>query len=351
MTPAFWAGRRVLLTGITGFKGAWLALWLRELGARVRGYSLAPPTSPSLFDVANVRGEVDWIEADVRERIRLAGEVAAFRPEILFHLAAQSLVRVSYERPAETFETNVLGTVNVLEAVRASPDLRAVVIVTSDKCYENREWHWPYRENDRLGGHDPYSSSKACAELVANSYRRSFLRDGAACVATARAGNVIGGGDWAPDRLVPDIVSALATGKTPKVRNPASIRPWQHVLEPLGGYLLLAERLCDHRRDTSESWNFGPPAEAVLPVSAVADAICKAWGGGASWARDELPQPHEAGVLMLDSSKARARLAWRPRLGHPDAIRWTVDWYKAHASGADMAKETKGQIRLYQELA
>lgn len=350
MRSAFWAGRRVLITGITGFKGAWLALWLRELGALVRGYALAPPTSPSLFDVARLRAEVDWIEADVRDRTRLVQEVGAWRPEVLFHLAAQSLVRVSYEQPAETFDTNVMGTVNVLEAIRASPDVRAAVLVTSDKCYENREWDWPYRENDRLGGHDPYSSSKACAELVAASYKRSLLSETSVGVATARAGNVIGGGDWARDRLVPDIVSALASGKTPRIRNPGSVRPWQHVIEPLSGYLFLAERLFEQRQGFSESWNFGPNADAVQSVSTVADLVCKVWEDGRSWTRDELPQPHEARILTLDSSKARSRLAWRPRLDYVDAVRWTVDWYKAHAAGADMAKETRGQLQRYQEL-
>ena len=351
MNPGFWAGRRVLVTGITGFKGAWLALWLKDLGARVCGYSLAPPTSPSLFDVARLRSDVDWIEADVRDRTRLVHEVGAWRPEVLFHLAAQSLVRVSYEQPAETFDTNVMGTVNVLEAVRACPDVRAAVIVTSDKCYENREWDWPYRENDRLGGHDPYSSSKACAELVAACYARSLLKETPVGVATARAGNVIGGGDWARDRLVPDIVSALATGRTPRVRNPASIRPWQHVIEPLSGYLLLAERLFEQPRAFAGSWNFGPPADAVQSVSAVADAVCKGWGDGASWTRDELPQPHEARILTLDSSKARRSLAWRPRLDYLDAVRWTVDWYKANGAGMDMARETRRQLERYQELS
>jgi CDP-glucose 4,6-dehydratase len=350
MSPTFWAGRRVLITGITGFKGAWLALWMGELGAQVRGYSLAPPTSPSLFDLAKIAARVDWIEADVRDRPRLVHEVRAGRPEIVFHLAAQSLVRASYEQPAETFETNVIGTVNVLEAVRATPDVRAAILVTSDKCYENREWDWPYRESDRLGGHDPYASSKACAELVASSYARSLLHESPVGVATVRAGNVIGGGDWARDRLVPDIMTALANGEAPRIRNPASIRPWQHVLEPLSGYLLVAERLFEHRPGTGESWNFGPNTDAVQPVSSVADAMCAAWGGGASWTRDDRQQPHEARVLTVDSSKARTRLAWRPRLDHRDTVAWTVEWYKAHAASGDMATYTQRQIRRYQEL-
>jgi CDP-glucose 4,6-dehydratase len=350
MNAAFWAGKRVLVTGITGFKGAWLGLWLSDLGAIVRGYALPPSTSPSLFDLAGLRRRVDWVEGDVRERSRVVQEVGAWRPEIVFHLAAQSLVRASYEQPAETFETNVMGTVNVLEAVRASDEVRAVVIVTSDKCYENREWDWPYRENDRLGGHDPYSSSKACAEIVTASYWRSLLKDASVGVATARAGNVIGGGDWARDRLVPDVVSALANGTSPRIRNPRSIRPWQHVLEPLSGYLLLAERLFSEHQTLSESWNFGPNPDAVQTVSAVADAICGAWGEGASWPRDEVPQPHEAGILTVDSSKARRRLAWRPRLDYTDAVGWTVEWYKAHAAGADMADQTRRQLQRFQEL-
>lgn len=351
MSPGFWAGRRVLVTGITGFKGAWLTLLLRDLGAVVCGYALAPPTSPSLFDVAKLRADVDWIEADVRDRTRLAQEISTWRPEILFHLAAQSLVRVSYEQPAETFDTNVMGTVNALEGIRACPDVRAAVLVTSDKCYENREWDWPYREIDRLGGHDAYSSSKACAELVAASYARSLLNETSVAVATARAGNVIGGGDWARDRLVPDIVSALTRGKVPLIRNPTSIRPWQHVIEPLSGYLLLAERLFKEGKIFGDSWNFGPNADAVQSVSTVADAACKAWGNGASWSGDQGTHPHEARILTLDSSKARARLAWRPRLDYGDAVRWTVEWYKAHAEGADMAEETRKQLKRYEALS
>ena len=350
MNPGFWAGRRVLVTGITGFKGAWLALWLKEIGAVVRGYSLAAPTSPSLFEVAKLRGSVDWVEADVRDRPRLLGEVRAWRPEVLFHLAAQSLVRVSYEQPVETFETNVMGTIHVLDAVRAIPDVRALVVVTSDKCYENQEWDWPYREKDRLGGHDPYSSSKACAELATASYVRSMLLESSVAVGTARAGNVIGGGDWARDRLLPDVVSALMNKKTPRIRYPASVRPWQHVLEPLSGYLLLAERLFERRCALGESWNFGPSPEAVQPVATVADAVCKAWGDSAAWAHEEVPQPHEARTLTLDSSKARMRLGWQPRLAFGDALQWTVEWYKAYAAGLDMAEETRKQLRRYREL-
>jgi CDP-glucose 4,6-dehydratase len=350
MFGGFYAGRRVFITGHTGFKGSWLSYWLTQLGAEVTGYALDPPTDPSLFETLDLGALVHHVVADVRDFRRLSAELMAARPDVVFHLAAQPLVRYSYQEPRETFETNVMGTVNVLEAVRATPDVRVAILVTSDKCYENREWDWPYREKDRLGGHDPYASSKACAELVASSYARSLLKESPVRVATVRAGNVIGGGDWARDRLVPDIVSALANGETPRIRNPGSIRPWQHVLEPLSGYLRLAERLFEQRLDFGESWNFGPNTDAVQSVSSVADAICAAWGEGASWTREERPQPHEAGILTLDSSKARARLAWRPRLEYPDTVRWTVEWYKAYAGSADMATQTRRQLRCYQEL-
>ena len=268
----------------------------------------------------------------------------------MFHLAAQSLVRVSYERPVETFDTNVMGTVNVLEAVRATPAVRAVVVVTTDKCYENREWVWPYREGDALGGHDPYSASKACAEIATASYRRSLLGEGGAAVATVRAGNVIGGADWARDRLVPDIVSAILERKPAFVRNPQSVRPWQHVLEPLGGYLMLAQRLLADGGAFADAWNFGPSTDSVQSVRTLADELCRSWGDGASWSHDERQHPHEAGVLALDSAKARTRLGWRPRLPYRDAIGWTVDWHKAFQSGRDATDVTLEQIRRYEEL-
>lgn len=346
-----WRDRRVFLTGITGFKGAWLALWLRQLGAEVRGYSLPPPTSPSLFERARLQDDVAWIEADVRDLARLSRELGAWKPDVVFHLAAQSLVRVSYDKPIETFETNVMGTANVLEAARKTPSVRAVVVVTTDKCYENREWVWPYREVDALGGHDPYSASKACAELVAASYRRSLFGPAGAAVATARAGNVIGGADWALDRLVPDVVSAVLGGRPALIRNPASIRPWQHVLEPLAGYLTLAEHLLAQGHAYGEAWNFGPSAESVQSVATVANALCDAWGEGASWTHDASEHPHEAGILALDSTKARTRLGWRPRLDYREAIQWTVAWYKTFRAGGDARALTHEQIDRYRELS
>jgi CDP-glucose 4,6-dehydratase len=351
MTTDFWLGKSVLVTGHTGFKGSWLALWLHDLGARVAGYALPPPSSPSLHDLARMADLVDGVEGDVRDLDRLREVFAARKPEIVFHLAAQSLVRPSYEEPVATFDTNVMGAINVLEACRYARSVRAVVMVTSDKCYENREWHWAYREDDALGGHDPYSASKACAELVTASYRRAFLNDHGPRVASVRAGNVIGGGDWARDRLVPDLVTALAAKRPAIIRNPASIRPWQHVAEPLGGYLLVAQRLYEGSSDAASAWNFGPHPESVQPVSVIADRVCELWGDGATWRRDESQQPHEARTLTLDSAKARAALGWRPRLGHDVTLEWTVDWYKTAARGSGAREKTLTQIRRYRELA
>ena len=350
LSRAFWRGRRTLVTGITGFKGSWLAMWLSELRATVVGYSLPPPTQPSLFVAAGLASRVDWIEGDVRDRDKLARAVEEAQPEILFHLAAQPLVRESYERPIETFETNVLGTVHLLDAARSQSSVRAVVVVTTDKCYENREWPWPYREDDALGGHDPYSCSKACTEIATSGYYRSFCKARGMGVATVRAGNVVGGGDWARDRLLPDFVRALASGTSALVRNPASVRPWQHVLEPLHGYLALAERLATRSGEFSEAWNFGPNAESVRPVSELADTVCSLWGGGARWHSAPSLQPHEAALLALDASKARARLGWRPRLGLDDCLRWTVDWYKAFQAGAEAGGLSIDQICRYEEM-
>jgi CDP-glucose 4,6-dehydratase len=350
VTSAFWQGRRVLVTGITGFKGSWLAMYLNELGATVVGYSLPPPTTPSLFRIVRIADSVQWIDGDIRDRARLQRVVNECAAEVIFHLAAQPIVGVSYEAPVETFETNVLGTVNLLEALREQPTARAVVVVTTDKCYENREWCWPYRETDPLGGHDPYSSSKACAEIAARAYYRSFYASRGVGIATARAGNVIGGGDWARDRLIPDTVLALAANGSVFVRNPASVRPWQHVLEPLAGYLALAERVASNPDEYSEAWNFGPDSEAACPVSVLVDAACALWGNGSRWHSSPMSQPHEAGVLALDSSKARARLDWRPRLRLRDAIEWSVAWYKAYESGKDMRELSLQEIRRYSEL-
>jgi CDP-glucose 4,6-dehydratase len=343
----WWRGRRVLVTGVTGFKGGWLATWLSYLGADVVGYSLAPPTTPSLFETAHVSSEVRWIQGDVRDLARVKQAVGEARAEVVFHLAAQSLVRPSYESPVETFDANVMGTVHVLEALREQDDLRAAVIVTSDKCYENRERSAPYREEDALGGHDPYSASKACAEIATRAYYRSFFAARRIGVATARAGNVIGGGDWARDRLLPDIISAVASGQSVPLRNPAAVRPWQHVLDPLFGYMALAERLVDRADAFSDAWNFGPDGDSVRSVEEVTSTTCALWGDGARWHATRGAQLHEATTLLLDSSKARAQLGWHPRLTLHEAIGWTVDWYKAHSHGGDPREHCLDQIRRY----
>lgn len=350
VTSDFWRGRSVLLTGVTGFKGGWLALWLKDLGAKVAGYSLSAPTSPSFFEVARVANDATWLDADVRDADRLRQAFDDCRPEVVFHLAAQPLVRASYDLPLLTFGTNVLGTVNLLEASRLQPSVRAVVVVTTDKCYENREWLWPYREDDALGGHDPYSSSKACAEIATSAYYRSFLKARQVGVATARAGNVIGGGDWARDRLVPDMVAAFAEGESAFVRSPASVRPWQHVLEPLSGYLGLAERVANQPEGFSEAWNFGPNPDALCSVSELATSLSAMWGGEARWHTAQGSHVHEAALLALDSSKARARLGWRPRLALHEALAWTVEWHQALGRGADMHELSLQQIHRYEEL-
>ena len=348
----FWAGRKVLVTGHTGFKGAWLALWLTALGARVYGYALAPPTTPSLWQFVAARGGIESTVADVRDAAGLSASVEAFGPEIIFHLAAQSLVRASYDDPVGTYATNVMGTVHVLEAVRRARGVRAVVNVTSDKCYENREWVWGYRENEAMGGRDPYSNSKGCAELVTAAYRASYF-DAAdsTAVASARAGNVIGGGDWAVDRIVPDLVRAALSGTPAQVRNPNAIRPWQHVLEPLSGYLLLAQSLCERPQMAAGAWNFGPPDDDAVSVEFIAREVARLWGPPASWSGDGGEHPHEAHFLKLDSSKARSSLGWKPRLGLGMALEWTVQWYKAQAQGGDAMALTLAQIEKFMELA
>jgi CDP-glucose 4,6-dehydratase len=347
----FWRGRRVLVTGVTGFKGGWLALWLRELGATVVGYSLPPPTTPSLFESARLAEWVEWINGDVRDRTALQRAVKEAAPEIVFHLAAQPLVRASYDEPVETFEVNVLGTVNVLDALRTQAATRAIVVVTTDKCYENREWCWPYRETDALGGRDPYSSSKACAEIATSAYYRSFFESRQVGVATARAGNVIGGGDWARDRLIPDTLAALEKQESILVRNPRSVRPWQHVLEPLLGYIKLAERLAADAPGFAGGWNFGPNPDAVRPVSELVDTVCSLWGNAARWHSPDGPAPHEARTLALDSSKARDQIAWRPRLDLRGALEWTVAWHRAFVERQDVRDYSLRQIRQYEKLA
>jgi CDP-glucose 4,6-dehydratase len=345
-----WQNRRVLVTGHTGFKGGWLSLWLAARGARVYGLSLDPPTTPSFHAACNVAGHMAADRrGDVRDPAALEACLTAARPEVVFHLAAQPLVRHSYREPLETFDANVMGTARLLEAARRCDAVRAVVVVTTDKVYDNREWDWAYRETEPLGGADPYSASKACAELVCESYRRSFLAAGGIRLATARAGNVIGGGDWAADRLVPDFLRAVAAGEPLAIRAPRSVRPWQHVLEPLAGYLLLAERLLESDR-FAEAWNFGPSEDDARQVGDVVDELCRLVPG-ARWHRDGADHPHEAGMLRLDSTKARQQLGWRPRWGLEEALARTIDWHRAWQGGADMAAVSLAQIEAFETAA
>ncbi len=344
-----WRGRRVLVTGHTGFKGSWLTLWLHAMGAQVTGLALAPPTDPSLFAAARVGTLIDHVEGDVRDLATVRGVVERVRPEVIFHLAAQPLVRLSYAQPVETYATNVMGTVHVLEAARHAGGVRGIVCVTSDKCYENREWPWPYRESDPMGGHDPYSNSKGCAELVAAAYRRSYFDDGGPLLATVRAGNVIGGGDWAADRLVPDLVRACEAGVAPLIRAPDAVRPWQHVLEALGGYLMLGERLLAGERRFADAWNFGPDADDARPVRWIVDRMLAAWGDAAlPPACDTRSRPHEAGLLRLDTSRARAALGWQPALRLGEALDWIVAWHQAEG---DARQITLQQIAHYAALS
>lgn len=350
-----WNGRRVFLTGHTGFKGSWLALWLNRLGAKVRGYALDPWTEPNMFTQASVGSVVEDQRGDVRDYQKLESSIRDFAPEVVFHMAAQPLVRRSYGDPVGTYSTNVMGTVHVLEAVRKTPSIRAVVSVTTDKVYQNEEWVWPYRETDRLGGHDPYASSKACAEIVSAAYRNSFfpverLHEHHVGLATARAGNVIGGGDWSEDRLVPDLVRGFCSGDPVLIRRPNAIRPWQHVLEPLHGYMMLAERLLARESSCASTYNFGPLEADSWPVERIANRVVELWGDGASWTRDADPGAHEAQSLRLDASKARMDLGWHPRLNIDAALLWTIDWYRAWSGGAMMSKFTAKQIDEYGEL-
>ena len=350
--PAFWRGRRVFLTGHTGFKGSWLALWLRQLGAVPTGYALAADTTPSPHAALGAGADERSVIADIRDGARLAEELQRARPEVVLHLAAQPLVRQSYREPVDTYATNLMGTVHLLDAVRRTPGVRAVVVVTTDKCYENESWAWGYRETDRLGGFDPYSNSKACAELATAAFRDSFFGAAAhaqhgVAIATARAGNVIGGGDWAPDRLVPDLLRSFAAGQPATIRNPDAVRPWQHVLEPLAGYLLLAERLATEGPAWGEAWNFGPAESDAQPVAWIADRLAALWGGGAGWQREHGAQPHEAAVLRLDCAKARQRLDWQPRWGLAQALDAIARWHRAHAAGADARQLCLDEISRY----
>jgi len=355
MNTDFWRGKRVLLTGHTGFKGSWMSLWLQSMGAQVTGYALNPPTRPSLFEEARVLEGMTSIIGDIRDLQKLQAVFNEHKPEIVFHMAAQPLVRHSYIEPIETYSTNVMGTVNLLEAIRHCTGVKAVVNITTDKCYENREWEWAYRENEPMGGFDPYSSSKGCAELVSAAYRSSFFNANnyakhSVALATARAGNVIGGGDWAKDRLIPDILAAFEQCKIVNVRNPFSVRPWQHVLEPLRGYLTLAQQLYDHGAKFAEAWNFGPNEEDAKPVGWIVDKMVQIWGNGASWQNDAGEHPHEANYLKLDISKARKHLHWYPVLRLEDALQFIVEWSKHRQAGADLRKLTLTQISTYQHL-
>jgi CDP-glucose 4,6-dehydratase len=346
--PSFWRGKRVLLTGHTGFKGAWLALWLQSLGAQVCGFANGVPTEPSLYKLARVGEDMQSVEADIRDPAAIADALAAHTPEIVIHMAAQSLVRRSFSEPRETYETNVMGTVNLLDAVRRQAGVRVVVNVTSDKCYDNQEWEWAYRESEPMGGHDPYSNSKGCAELVTDAYRRSFFADpDGTRVASARAGNVIGGGDWAEDRLVPDLMRAALGGEPLRVRNPEAIRPWQHVLNPLSGYLLLAQSLWESPEHAS-GWNFGPVEQDARPVAWIVARLSELWQGELRVAEDPGPHPHEARYLKLDSSRARTHLSWRPAWDLPQGLEAVVDWYLSLRAGTDMRAVTCEQIRAFQ---
>jgi len=355
VNPGFWKAKTVLVTGHTGFKGGWLSLWLQRLEATVVGYALDANTTPSLFRAARVDQGMHSIIGDVCDPVRLEAVLSDHRPEVIFHMAAQPLVRYSYAHPVETYATNVMGTAHLLEAVRKTPGVRVVVVVTSDKCYENREWLWGYRENDALGGYDPYSSSKAGAELVTAAYRTSFFhsseyaRHGVA-VASARAGNVIGGGDWAEDRLVPDFFRATQRGEPLFVRNPSAVRPWQHVLEPVAGYLFLAQKLWTEGPDHSEAWNFGPNDESAQSVETVVRTLSRLWGGEARWHSDaSATHPHETRYLKLDCSKAKTKLGWHPRWNLQTALASTAAWYKAHQAGTDMRTFSVNQICNYTE--
>lgn len=354
MNIAFWSGKKVFLTGHTGFKGSWLSLWLQQLGAELTGYALLPPTNPSLFNVAHVGKGMTSIIGDIRDGAMLTNAMRQAAPDIVIHMAAQPLVRRSYVDPVETYSTNIMGTVNLLEAVRQTSCVRAVVNVTTDKCYENREWVWGYRESEPMGGFDPYSSSKGCAELVTAAYRNSFFNsekysEHQVALATARAGNVIGGGDWAEDRLIPDILAAFEKAQPVIIRNPHATRPWQHVLEPLRGYLMLAEKLCTEGTAFAEGWNFGPHSDDAKPVNWIVRQLAQQWPDGANWKIDAGEHPHEANYLKLDISKAGHRLHWQPVMRLEQALGLIVDWAQKKRAGADMRALTQAQIQAYQD--
>lgn len=348
---SFFKGKKVFITGHTGFKGSWLCLWLHKLGAEIHGFALDPPTTPSLFEVSNISELLETHHiADVRDAVALADAMHRAKPEVVIHMAAQPLVRDSYKIPVETYATNVMGTVNLLEAVRCCPSVKAVVNVTTDKCYENREWVWGYRENEPMGGFDPYSNSKGCSELLTAAYRSSFFQHSSVAVATARAGNVIGGGDWAGDRLIPDIIRAIMAGESVRIRNPHSIRPWQHVLEPLCGYLTLAQRLYESGVEYAEGWNFGPADDDAKPVEWIVQRMCELRGSGASYEIDAGDHPHEAHYLKLDCSKARMRLGWQPRWNLDQALHNIIEWVNVLCSSGNLQECCLEQIEAYEKL-
>lgn len=352
MDHRFWKGRKVFITGHTGFKGSWLSLWLQHRSANVVGYALSPPTNPSLFETANVKAGMTSIVGDVRDYRHLRECLHEHRPDIVFHLAAQSVVRASYDDPIETYSTNVMGTVNLLEAIRHLAGRAAIVNVTSDKSYENKEWIWGYRETDRLGGHDPYSNSKACSELATQAFADSFFSGNEAdkAIASARGGNVIGGGDWTRDQLVPDAVDALRQGRAIVLRNPQSVRPWQFVLDCLGGYLTLAQRLWEEGAKFAGPWNFGPHQDDTLPVRDLVERLVRKWPGKTGWVQDPGSHPHEAATLRLDTSKTVQQLGWRPRLSVFEAVDWIVDWYRRHSDGTDARALCMEQIERFEGM-
>ncbi len=352
--PEFWNRKKVFITGHTGFKGSWLCHWLTHLGAEVYGYSLPAPSNPSLYEISGIGKLITSTEGDVRDGSQVLDALVQSDAEIVVHMAAQSLVRRSYKEPIETFTTNAIGTANVLNAIRQTPSVKAVVIVTSDKCYQNIEWVWGYRENDRLGGRDPYSASKACAEIVVSAFRNSFFEerknDSVPAIASCRAGNVIGGGDWADDRLIPDILRSLLKNEPTLIRSPQATRPWQHVLEPLHGYLTLAERLFEVGHNYAEAWNFGPDEQSERTVGWIIDKIYELWSVDFDWVRDRNPGPAECTFLKLDSSKSKGRLGWRPKLDLPTALEWIVQWTRQYKDGADMREITLREIETYMAL-
>jgi len=352
MNVKFWKDKRVFITGHTGFKGGWTVIWLQKMGAVIKGYALTPREEPSLYEVAKIADGIESYIGDVGDLDTLSQAMLEFQPDIVIHMAAQPLVRASYIDPVGTYQTNVMGTVNLLEAVRACKSVKAVVNVTTDKCYKNHEWIWGYRENEQMGGYDPYSNSKGCSELVTSAYRQSFFKSKTSVsLASARAGNVIGGGDWSDDRLIPDVLKAFHLGKPVVIRNPHAIRPWQHVLEPISGYLFLAEKLYNSESEYAEGWNFGPNDEDAKPVSEVLEYLVAHWPAHVSWSIDESIQPHEAQLLKLDISKAKSRLKWAPRWDLNKAIQTTIEWHFAWINGEDMKTFSINQICDFEEIS